>query len=44
LTVVRHGRYAIFQMAAAALPREVFVGILDLINTLRGPPASAMLA
>ncbi len=36
--LVRHGRYAIFQMAAAALPREVFAGIFDLINTLRGPP------
>ena len=37
--LVRHGRYAIFQMAAAALPKEVFAGILGLINTLRGPPA-----
>jgi hypothetical protein len=35
---VRHGRYAIFQMAAAALPQAVFAGILGLINTLRGPP------
>ena len=37
--LVCHGRYAIFQMAAAALPKEVFAGILGLINTLRGPPA-----
>ena len=36
------GRYAIFQMAAAALPQEVFSGILGLINTLRGPPATAV--
>lgn len=39
--LVRHGRYAIFQMAEVALPREVFAGILGLINTLRGPPGSA---
>ncbi len=38
--LVRHGRYAIFQMAAAALPRAVFAGILGLINGLRGPPAA----
>jgi hypothetical protein len=42
--LVRHGRYAIFQMAAAALPREVFAGILGLINTLRGPPGAAVSA
>ncbi len=42
--LVRHGRYAVFQMAAAALPREVFAGILGLINTLRGPPATAVSA
>ena len=41
---VRHGRYAIFQMAEAALPREVFAGILGLINTLRGPPAAEVSA
>jgi hypothetical protein len=38
--LVRHGRYAVFQMAAAALPREVFAGILSLINGLRGPPGA----
>ena len=32
----RHGRYAIFQMAEAALPRQVCAGIRDLINGLRG--------
>ena len=36
--LVRHGRYAIFQIAAAALPRKVFAGVLSLINGLRGPP------
>ena len=40
--LVRHGRYAIFQMAAAALPKEVFAGILGLINTLRGPPVTTV--
>jgi len=40
--LVRHGRYAIFQMAAAALPRKVFAGVLDLINGLRDPPVSAV--
>jgi hypothetical protein len=37
--LVRHARYAVFQMAEAGLPRSVFNGILDLINGLRGPPA-----
>ena len=36
--LVRHGRYAIFQMAAAVLPRKVFAGVINLINGLRGPP------
>jgi hypothetical protein len=40
--LVRHGRYAIFQMAEAALPRQVFAGILDLINGLRDPPAATV--
>jgi hypothetical protein len=39
---VRHGRYAIFQMAEAALPRQVFAGILELVNGLRGPPFTAV--
>ncbi len=42
--LVRHGRYAIFQMAEAALPRQVFAGILALINGLRGPPFIAVYA
>jgi hypothetical protein len=37
--LVRHARYAVFQMAEAALPRQVFAGILTLINGLHGPPA-----
>ena len=36
--LVRHARYAVFQLAEAALPREVFAGVLDLVNGLRGPP------
>ena len=38
--LVRHGRYARFQMAAAARPQAVLAGILGLINTLRGPPVT----
>jgi hypothetical protein len=30
-----HGRYAIFQMAEVAVPRELFGGILDRIARLR---------
>ena len=37
--LVKHARYAVFQMAEAGLPRSVFKGILSLINGLRGPPA-----
>ena len=40
--LVRHGRYAIFQVAEAALPRAVFASILGLINTLRAPPTPAV--
>ncbi len=36
--LVRHARYAIFQMAEAALPLRVFAGILGLIYGLRDPP------
>ena len=36
--LVRHPRYAVFQFAEAALPRDVFAGALELINGLRGPP------
>jgi len=40
--LVRHARYAIFQMAEAALPRRVFAGILGLSTGLRGPPAATV--
>ena len=36
--LVRHARYAVFQMAEAALPRELFAGVLSMINGLRAPP------
>jgi hypothetical protein len=42
--LVRHARYAVFQLAEAALPREVFAGVLGLINGLRRPPAVAVCA
>jgi hypothetical protein len=42
--LVSHGRYAIFRMAAAALPQEVFVDILGLITTLRGLPGAVVSA
>jgi hypothetical protein len=40
--LVRHARYAIFQMAEAALPRRAFAGILARINGLRDPPAATV--
>ena len=39
--LVRHARYVVFQFAEAALPLEVFAGILTLINGLCEPQASA---
>lgn len=39
--LVRHARYAVFQMAEAALPQGIFAGILALINGMRGPPSGA---
>jgi len=39
--LVRHARYAVFQMAEAVLPNAVFAGVLDLITGLRGPPVEA---
>ena len=39
--VVRHGRYATFQMAEVAVPRELFRKILSLIEDLRRRPAPA---
>ena len=37
--VVRHARYAVFQMAKVAVPRELFEKILRLIDGLRPRPA-----
>jgi hypothetical protein len=42
--LVRHARYAVFQFAEAALPREVFAGVPGLINGLRDPPVEAAYA
>jgi hypothetical protein len=39
--VVRHARYAVFQMPEVAVPRELFAQILRLIDGLRPRPASA---
>ena len=40
--VIAHGRYVTFQMAEVAVPRDLFRGILDLIDRLRRPtPATA---
>jgi hypothetical protein len=39
--VVSHGRYVTFQMAEAAVPRQMFAEILSLIARLRSPPAPA---
>lgn len=39
--VVIHGRYTTFQLAAVAVPRQMFKEILSLIVQLRAPPAPA---
>ena len=39
--VVRHARYAVFQMAEVSVPRELFEKILRLIDGLRRRPAPA---
>ncbi len=39
--VVRHGRYNTFQMAEVAVPRDLFRGILRLIDGLRRPCPAA---
>ncbi len=39
--VVRHGRYATFQLAEVAVPRGLFEIILRLIDDLRRRPAPA---
>jgi hypothetical protein len=39
LKVVSHGRYVMFQMAEAAVPRQMFHNIEGLIARLRALPA-----
>ena len=39
--VVRHGRYATFQLAEAAVPRSLFEKTLALIGDLRRSPVPA---
>jgi hypothetical protein len=39
--VVSHGRYATFQMAEVAVPRQMFTEIFSLIARLQAPPAPA---
>ena len=39
--VVSHGRYATFQMAEVAVPRQMLRELLMLIAQLRAPPAPA---
>jgi hypothetical protein len=39
--VVSHGRYVMFQLAEAAVSRQMFEDILMLIARLRAPPAPA---
>ena len=39
--LVRHGRYALFQIAEAAMLRSVFHAFIGRINALRWPSAAA---
>ncbi len=39
--VISHGRYATFQLAEVAVPKELFRKILSLIDDLRRRPAPA---
>jgi hypothetical protein len=36
--IICHGRYAAFQMAEVAIPRQLFADILRLIAELQPPP------
>jgi hypothetical protein len=38
--IVRHGRYVVFPLAEAAVPRAPFAEILRRIECLRGPPVA----
>lgn len=40
--LVRPGRYVIFQIASAALPRKVFAGIIGLINSCAARPRETL--
>jgi hypothetical protein len=40
-SIVRHGRYVVFQLAEVAVPRALFAEILHRIDRLRGPPVPA---
>jgi len=42
--VVRHARYIAFQMAEAAIPRDLFADILRMIAELRPPPGSGVMS
>ena len=42
--LVRHARYAVFQIAETALPRQTIASIVALINGPRGAPAVTMSA
>ena len=39
--VINHGRYVAFQMAEAAIPRNLFADVLRLIAKLRAPPVTS---
>ncbi len=39
--VVRHAKYATFQTAKVAVPRELFAAILERIRRFGGPPPLA---
>jgi hypothetical protein len=38
--VVAHARYAVFQMAEVAAPRDLFERILEMIDALRPEPVA----
>ena len=40
-TIVRHGRYVVFQMAEVAIPRDLFADIMCRIDRLRPKPCQA---
>ena len=38
--IMRHGRHVIFQMAEAAVPRDLFRRILEVIDDLQPKPVA----